>query len=211
MELGTFINWLDHLYAAINVAAPIDERDFPRDQSIPRMQRIRWLRSQYPRTVGDRDSATGFQRLDQRRPSMASSTNDPEDDDDVDGGNGTIPEGDESYTTGPSRIEGQHPAVAGRLSITSYANESVDPESGKWVPRHPWTVKHDQLYAKLCFSVLLFKSPRKSNFVVAKGTQWYVNWQSGRMVRVLPPAYDQQEAIEPLGPWQVYMPENTRI
>jgi hypothetical protein len=170
------------------------------------MQRIRWLRGQYPRPE---DNATGFQRLNARRPSMASSSNDPEEDDDAAAsgqgvGDQTIQEGE---AIGPARIEGQHP-VMGRLSTTSYPNESINPDTGKWEPRHPWTVTHDQLYAKLCFSVLLFKSPRKSNYIIAKGKQWYVNWQTGRMIRVLPPEYGE---IEPLGPWQVYMPENRLI
>lgn len=197
MELGTFLNSLDHLYAAMNIAPPIDERDFPRDQSIPRMQRIRWLRNQLA------------QQANQRRPSVASTINDQEDDEDV-GGNDTIHEADEGQNQ-PSRLQGQPQAIAGRLSITSYTNDSIDPVTGKWVPRKTWTLKHDQLYAKLCFSVLLFKSPRKSNYVVADGETWYVNWQSGQKMRVLPPAYGHQEPIEPLGPWQVYMPENTRI
>lgn len=209
VELGTFVTWLDHLFAALAIAPPIDERDFPRDQSIPRMQRIRWLRGQYPRPE---DNATGFQRLNARRPSMASSSNDQEEEDEAGQGGGgvgdqTIQEGDGAI--GPARIEGgQHP-VMGRLSTTSYPNESINPDTGKWEPHHPWTVTHDQLYAKLCFSVLLFKSPRKSNYIVAKGKQWYVNWQTGRMIQVLPPEYG--EISEPLGPWQSYMPENRLI
>ncbi|KAB5558066.1 hypothetical protein GE09DRAFT_1221204 [Coniochaeta sp. 2T2.1] len=210
VELGTFVNWLDLLFAALGVAAPLDERDFPRDQSIPRMQRIRWLRGLYPRPG---DNATGFQRLNARRPSMASSSNDQEEDDDEAAGVGdqTIQEGGEAGgAAGPSRIEGQHPVV-GRLSTTSYPNESINPDTGKWEPRHPWTLTHDQLYAKLCFSVLLFKSPRKSNYVICKGKQWYVDWQTGRMVRVLPPAYG--EVLEPQGlsASQSYVMENRLI
>lgn len=169
------------------------------------MQRIRWLRGQYPRPG---DNATGFQRLNARQPSMASSSNEQEEEDEGQGmGDQTIREGDEQPAIGPSRMEGQNP-VAGRLSTTSYPNESINPDTGKWEPRHPWTITHDQLYAKLCFSVLLFKSPRKSNYVVSKGKQWYVDWQTGRMVRVLPPGYGE---VEPLGPWQSYMPENRLI
>jgi hypothetical protein len=169
------------------------------------MQRIRWLRGQYPRPE---DNATGFQRLNARRPSMASSTNDQEEDDEGEGmGDQTIQEGEDQPATGPPRIEGQHPVV-GRLSTTSYPNESINPDTGKWEPRHPWTTTHDQLYAKLCYSVLLFKSPRKSNYIISKGKQWYVNWQTGRMVRVLPPGYGE---IEAPGPWQTYMPENRLI
>lgn len=209
VELGTFVNWLDNLFAAIVVAAPIDERDFPRDQSIPRVQRIRWLRGQYPRAE---DNATGFQRLNARQPSIASvaSSDRNAGDDDAGAASGLGQESieeeeNEASEIGPSR--GGHPLV-GRLSTTSYPHESVDAETGKWAPRHAWTVTHDHLYAKLCFSVLLFKSPRKSNYVIAKGKQWFVDWASGRMIRVLPPAYGEEDLFRP---WHVVMPENRLI
>lgn len=201
------MNWLDNLFAAIVVAAPIDERDFPRDQSIPRVQRIRWLRGQFP---GTENNATGFQRLNARQPSIASFASSTQDaDESHDGtasgiGQQSIEEDlNEASDTGPSRGRG-HPVV-GRLSTTSYPNVSVDAATGKWAPRHAWSVTHDHLYAKLCFSVLLFKSPRKSNYVIVKGKQWYVDWASGRMARVLPPAYDEEDSFRP---WQVVMPEN---
>ncbi|EAQ91254.1 hypothetical protein CHGG_03189 [Chaetomium globosum CBS 148.51] len=100
-----------------------------------------------------------------------------------------------------------HPIV-GRLSTTSYPNESIDPETGKWKPQHGWSTTHDLLYARLCYSVLLFKSPRKSNYVIARGKRWYVDWGTGRMVRALPPAYGE---LDVMGPWQVIMPENRLI
>ena len=230
VELGTFVKWLDRIFAAIDVAAPIDERDFPRDQSIPRIQRLRWLRGQRPRLE---DNSTGFPRLSERRQSNASSSmggggdaDELDEDGDGDGGDdtagggnrpgSTIAEDDEDREEGgegnPAGFAGppvpqQHPIMS-RLSTTSYPNEHVDPDTGKWAPRHKWTVTHDQLYAKLCFAVLLFKSPRKSNYVVAKGKRWYVDWDSGRMIRVLPPAYGEQDLW---GPWQVISPENRLI
>lgn len=216
VELKTFVNWLDNIFAAIVVAAPIDERDFPRDQSIPRVQRIRWLRGQIPRAE---DNATGFQRLGPRRSSVASvGGNDQNiggDGDDMNGGRGSVLEEDqpieedvyEGPMAGPSSRMDQHPVV-GRLSTTSYPNEAIDAETGKWAPRQAWSITHDHLYAKLCFSVLLFKSPRKSNYVIAKGKQWFVDWASGRMIRVLPPAYGEDDQFRP---WQVMMPENRLI
>ncbi|KAK8034766.1 PH domain-containing protein [Apiospora rasikravindrae] len=50
------------------------------------------------------------------------------------------------------------------------------------------------IYAKLCYSPLLFRSPRKSNYVVVQGSKWCVDWTTGRMVRVLPPGYFDSEA-----------------
>jgi hypothetical protein len=98
--------------------------------------------------------------------------------------------------------------LTGRISTTSYPNESLSPETGKWRPRHDWTAAHDMMYAKLCYAVLLFRSPRKSNFVIAKGKKWFVDWTTGRMIRVLPPGYFDHEVV---GPWQVWNSENRRI
>lgn len=93
-----------------------------------------------------------------------------------------------------------------RLSMT-YPNASVDPHTGKWFPKQQWSRAHDMLYAKLCYSNLLFRSPRKSNYI-SKGKQWFVDWGTGRMVRVLPPTYGEDNYF---GPWQVIHTENARI
>lgn len=199
VELGTFVKWLDGIFAAINVSPPIDERDFPRDYSIPRIQRIRWLRGQRPQP----EDNIGFQRLTEQR-------RQDESDEDEEG----EPPGPGSYGRGHGGGGGEgnsghrprtDPPMVGRLSTTSYPNENIDPETGKWRPRHHWTETHDQLYARLCYAVLLFKSPRKSNYVIARGKRWYVDWGTGRMVRVLPPAYGE---VDVMGPWQVIKPEN---
>ncbi|KAK4661726.1 uncharacterized protein QC763_707120 [Podospora pseudopauciseta] len=194
-ELSTFVTWLDRFYAAFNVAAPIDERDFPRDYSIPRIQRIRFLRGQRPPP----QDHLGRQP-DHRRPDESD-----EDDSEGEGEGGEPPDHRGGGGRGPRPAE--YPIMA-RLSISSYANENVDPETGKWLPEHGWTIAHDQLYARLCYAVLLFKSPRKSNYIVSRGKRWWVDWDSGKMVRVLPPAYGE---IDVMGPWQVIMAENRRI
>ncbi len=206
VEIGTFVTWLDGIFAAINVSAPIDERDFPRDYSIPRIQRIRWLRGQRPRP----EDSIGFHRLTEQRRQDGSDDDDDDGDGDGDGEGGEPPDpaygGDEEGGPGYGPRT-DHPVV-GRLSTTSYPNESIDPDTGKWKPQHPWTETHDQLYARLCYAVLLFKSPRKSNYVIAQGKRWYVDWGTGRMIRVLPPAYGE---IDVMGPWQVIMTENRFI
>ncbi|KAK0711448.1 hypothetical protein B0H67DRAFT_492975 [Lasiosphaeris hirsuta] len=223
VELSTFVHSLDRIFAAIDVAAPLDERDFPRDQSIPRIQRIRWLRGQRPRPE---DNSTGFPRLPDQVPGMppnmpgmgvdgaaaeqesAIAEDDHEDGDGDQGDNDE--EGDDLPGTGPTigtgRIE--LPVMEGRLSTTSYYNEHIDPDTGKWWPRNRWTSTHDNLYARMCYAVLLFKSPRKSNYVISRGKKWYVDWGSGRMIRMLPPAYGE---VDLFGPWQVIAPENRRI
>lgn len=132
-----------------------------------------------------------------------------DDDDDDDDDDGDNDDDDTPQATvvppplPPPRIEPAH-----RLSTTSYENVGIDPHSGKWVPDHQWTSAHDLLYAKLCYSNLLFRSPRKSNYIISKGKKWYVDWGTGRMVRVLPPTYGE---VDYFGPWQVIHTENMRL
>ena len=48
---------------------------------------------------------------------------------------------------------------------------------------------YDMIYAKRCMAVLTSRSPRKSNFVIAKGTQWVVDWATGTLTMEGPPDY----------------------
>lgn len=230
IELGTFVKWLECLFAAIDVAAPIDDRDFPRDMSIPRIQRVRWFHGQSPALPGytsmtppqesegqvpseehasaeghasDEDpAAAGMLVRVPSRPSELSAAPEPP------GGRGPdTPQPSAQQQSdgpgGPPRIEPPR-----RMSMTTYPNPSIDPHTGKWFPEHQWSSAHDLLYAKLCYSNLLFRSPRKSNYIISKGKQWFVDWGTGKMVRVLPPNYGE---IDYFGPWQVIHTENSRI
>lgn len=231
VELSTFVKWLEFLFAAIDVAAPIDDRDFPRDMSIPRIQRIRWFQGQSPALPGfaassdsarnveasaDSGSATNPQETSTTNPPETSttSTENPR--------QSILSPQTESFSETPNQIPAtQRPLQelaarpppridprTRRLSNSSYTNAAVDPHSGKWLPEHQWTNAHDLLYAKLCYSNLLFRSPRKSNYIISKGKQWFVDWGTGKMVRVLPPAYGESDFF---GPWQVIHTENPRI
>ncbi|KAF7543110.1 hypothetical protein G7Z17_g11001 [Cylindrodendrum hubeiense] len=206
VELSTFVKWLEGLFAAIDVATPLDDRDFPRDMSIPRVQRIRWFRGEdpTPTTVDLTELDLPEDRLDEasssqveRRPSTSPPPVPPEPEIQVEPKTEGRPEH-------PPRIDPVH-----RFSTTSYPNLAIDPASGKWFPEHRWSRAHDMLYAKLCYSNLLFRSPRKSNYIICKGKQWYVDWSTGRMVRVLPPAYG--EVDDYFGSWQVVHTDNRRI
>ncbi|PHH77027.1 hypothetical protein CDD83_4176 [Cordyceps sp. RAO-2017] len=228
IELGTFVKWLECLFAAIDVAAPIDDRDFPRDMSIPRVQRIRWFHGQSPALPGFAaaspppgsggehsapDDAPPPTRPSPSRPRPeppnreVDAAADPRQPRPPPAATGhprpRRPPHTHDGTTGPPRIEPPR-----RLSTTTYPNPSVDPHTGKWFPEHKWSSAHDLLYAKLCYSNLLFRSPRKSNYIISKGKQWFVDWGTGRMVRVLPPTYGE---VDYFGPWQVIHTENFRI
>ena len=194
VELPNFIKWLDALFAAIDVAPAIDDREFPRDMSIPRVARIRYFRGGDGRAIDM--SSPPITRQNTRATDSESSS-------EVAGTRvRQVP------TDAPSSAPMLTELLPSRVSTTSYPNASIHPETGKWRPRHQWTSAHDMIYAKLCYSVLTFRSPRKSNYIIMKGKQWFVDWATGRMIRVLPPAYGEHEVV---GPFQTFSAENRRI
>ncbi|CAG9972267.1 unnamed protein product [Clonostachys byssicola] len=237
IELSTFNRWMEGLFAAIDVALPIDDRDFPRDMSVPRIQRVRWFRGESPdgpgiavqdaphdpeqnsgeisapsvrRSSSTPDLAVNLHQMDAQAQS-ASRPAEEEDEEENEELSRSIPVFDDSSDSEDGEAGTCHPPrldLTHRLSTTSYDNAGIDPHSGKWVPDHQWTSAHDMLYAKLCYSNLLFRSPRKSNYIIHKGKKWFVDWSTGRMVRVLPPAYGE---VDYFGPWQVIHTENIRI
>ncbi|KAK5989989.1 hypothetical protein PT974_08252 [Cladobotryum mycophilum] len=212
IELTTFIKWLEYLFAAIDVAAPIDDRDFPRDMSIPRIQRVRWFRNQTGAVV----PTTMPESHQESQQDAEAPVADPSDRRD------SSPHPLPTPTPAPPRprpdqasqasheVPMLHPRLdhAQLMSTMSNPNPAVDPHTGKWFPENQWTTAHDLLYAKLCYSNLLFRSPRKSNYIISKGKQWFVDWGTGRMVRVLPPTYGE---VDYFGPWQVIHTENRRL
>ena len=208
VELSTFLKWLEALFSAIDVAAPIDEREFPRDQSIPRIQRIQWIRGEpdapppflanIDGEVDVESASTVEQELARPATLVGESLPAEDDDDGIEVARGASTGRTEEPVAGPSR----EPAC--RLSTTSYPNEEIDYLSGKWAPAHHWGPVHDMHYAKLCYSVLLFRSPRKSNYIINRGKKWFVDWMTGRSARVLPPEYGEID----FGPWQIVHTEN---
>lgn len=331
VELETFIQWLDALFAALSVAAPIDERDFPRDQSIPRLQRIRWFqgRNRDTEETSEREhqeeqhreneresnhdsdpeynlesrSRVGEETSDQMTPpllpsssplnpppvsssncvntmhssaataaavlaedalavstSRAASSLSSESVTSVElaspafiaGGSSTAPLYNVSAQQRAAAMAMMSPGVAASSSVSASNANSIggrsffrslqshlnprgdrasssinngsrrildvppvdhcattDATTDKWQPSHRWTKAHDMVYAKLCYSTLLFRSPRKSNYIIMRGKQWLVDWTTGNMLRVNPPRYGETELLT--GPFQVLRTENIRI
>ncbi|TPX12136.1 uncharacterized protein E0L32_007251 [Thyridium curvatum] len=241
-ELETFVKWLDALFAAISVAAPLEDRDFPRDQSVPRSQRMRWFRGQAAAALNNRSAGRRLaDRLTGRTDPTAAAAAATDAASATPGGPEDLPpqfiedqqrrqqeqQAEEDAITplpplpsAQAQRRPQPPTAAaqtaasilmGRLSMSGGGggssnnnNENVDTDTGKWTPPKKWTRTHDMVYAKLCYAVLLFTSPRKSNYIVARGKQWFVDWPTGRMVRVNPPAYGETDVQ---GPWHVVRPE----
>lgn len=209
MELETFVKWLECLFAAIDVAIPIDERDFPRDQSIPRIQRLQWLRGQFGA------QATGGGEIWDSFGSGPTSPFDTDDipvdtafDAEISPFSGVSPDASPvALSSSNFQPEGLD-STENRPSTSSATDEDVERGTGKWRPRHLWSTTHDMVYAKLCYAVLLFKSPRKSNFVIFKGKRWHIDWSTGQMSRVQPPSYGEPEFW---GPWQVIHTDNRRL
>jgi hypothetical protein len=231
VELTTFCKWLNLLFSAIDVAAPIDIRDYPREMSVPRILRIRFSNGQP--YVGDLDARAPDDddpQLNEMEPG-ADATDHPasgaspasissleieaglerqiEEAVSRESGRETQPVGPtEDATIAPRAGTGAE--ATRRLSTSSYPNDEIDQLSGKWYPEHHWTSNHDLLYAKLCYNNLLFRSPRRSKRIISNGREWHVDWTTGRMVRVLPPQYG--EIGDYVDAWQfVHTTENTRI
>jgi len=188
IELATFVRWLDALFAAIDVAAPIDDREFPRDQSIPRIQRLRWLRGQDPHPPG----GEGEPPSPGQQPATEQQPRPPE------------PSAREQRARARAAAE-----ATTRLATTPYAFARADAGPGKWAPLHTWTGAHDMVYARLCYAVLNFGSPRRSKYIIVGGRQWAVDWTTGAMARVSPPRYGETEPLT--GPFQVLRTENMRL
>ncbi|CAK7267256.1 hypothetical protein SEPCBS57363_002500 [Sporothrix epigloea] len=331
VELETFIQWLDALFAALSVAAPIDERDFPRDQSIPRLQRVRWFqgrdrdtedtserahgeeqhqenerqsnRDSDPENNLESSSRVDVETSDQIKPlllpsssplnlppvsssncvnigqspaataaavlaedalavstsravSLSSSESvtsvEPASPAFITGGSNTAPlynvsvqqraaamammsPGDAAsssvsvnnanniggrsfFRSLQSRLKPRGDRASGSINNGARSilnmppidqNAIMDVTTDKWQPSHRWTKTHDMVYAKLCYSTLLFRSPRKSNYIIMRGKQWLVDWTTGNMLRVNPPRYGETEILT--GPFQILRTENIRI
>ncbi|ROT38529.1 hypothetical protein SODALDRAFT_164338 [Sodiomyces alkalinus F11] len=256
VESTTFVKWLDALFAAMAIAEPLEEREFPPDQSIPRTHRSRWLRTSSslpgrhyypiptPRPLsqlrltppnGGNDSRAASRDYSPNQASSMSlalnvdpetnSSPAPESQNPGQNPKPVLPFPFPSPTSSPTltpssavasrhgRMPADRPSTrrsaASASTYRHHATASVTDlcrpwhastvaPTGKWTPHHGiWTVEDDIRYARLCFSVLLYQSPRKSEYVVLRGTRWFVDWETGRMIRVLPPRYGQFDNDRP--------------
>jgi hypothetical protein len=172
-RLETFFQWLESLFVAINLALPIDDREIPRDPSIPRPRRRRrctsegLLRRESPALVREQLRVVGEQD-----PYWADRS--------------ILEESDSAF--GSSNAISIR--TASMISTDNPSNPSLSPETGKWRPEHEWSAMKDMMYAKRCMATLLLRSPRKSNLVIVEGKQWIANWETGVLMRCQPPEYE---------------------
>lgn len=206
-KIETFVLWLQSLFAAIDLAAPLDDRALPRDLSIPRPRRRRADRISERSADESREQqellARAFPYLGTATTSTSSLVSDLDDTESIDIQlvtpallNIRPPSPVPSETrvrpgllsaASRSRFFQQHgPAVpyhstsSSSSTSTTSSNPSIT-DSGKWMPRHQWTPFYDMLYAKRCMAILTSRSPRKSNLVILNGKRWTIDWSTGRL------------------------------
>jgi hypothetical protein len=173
-KLETFVQWLQSLFAAIDLAPPLDDRQIPRDLSIPRssrnrcgrtpssmsnptliQQQVQLIRERYPHLV-DEAAMDGIIQSPASRPSSPRPVAQP-------------PNTQQMQTDPVVRVR--------RREDTRPLFDS----DGKWCPPRNWSAMHDMIYAKRCMAVLTHRSPRKTDYVIAKGRRWIVDWRTGKL------------------------------
>ncbi|KAK7935420.1 pleckstrin-like domain-containing protein [Apiospora marii] len=142
VELPSFVLWLDALSAAINVAPVIDEREFPKDQSLPRVTRS---------AASSRDTTASS---DSSRP------------------------GRPSPVIHHSAMTPRYPCPSSLTEPRSHPTPDDDASPGNPPPSLS-QIPADQL----------------------TGHKWRVDWTTGRMVRVVPLGYfDDEQMVSGGGP-----------
>ena len=208
-RIETFITWLHSLFTAIDLALPLDERPIPQDHSVPRSRRRRH-RCQDRRSETERHEALVRQQVDIMRthyPNLAGTDSSTEEsdaegdttvEDNVYAFFGVSPTGHESRRTAhrsPTSTHLPHP----RAPSTPHRSHRRQPvvsaltADGKWRPEHGWCSHHDMLYAKRCMSVLTSKAPHKSKLLVLNGKQYHIDWSTGDLTSLEPPAYNGKD------------------
>jgi len=213
-KIETFVLWLQSLFAAIDLAPPLDDREIPRDLSVPRRSRRR-IRAEAVDNSGRSAELVREQEeiIQAEFPSLAETPEGEASDSQSLEPIETIVEEPESPTLSdaasppsrPATSAGPPPRGAGLMArarqaiqstthLSQYApsapNPSISPD-GKWRPTHHWTHFYDMMYAKRCMAILTHRSPRKSNLVIMKGKQWIVDWATGALTRCEPPDYGE--------------------
>ncbi|TGZ79275.1 hypothetical protein EX30DRAFT_115447 [Ascodesmis nigricans] len=148
--------WLESLSTAIGLASPLEDRSFPNYRTVPRRRR-RHRRS--PATDPSDDPEPDL-------PSASSHRHEPSTDADL------------AMQTFLTLLDGHTPTSSTTSSSASRAARrrlrsqpdptAIDPETGKWVPRHRYTSEAHIMYAKRCVPTLLASAPR-GQYVVFEG------------------------------------------
>ena len=185
--LEAYLEWLEALSAAIDLAPSLDERSLPRYQTLPRRRRRRHAATQpadesaqQQQVNAIRRNLTPFAEAQEHRnrtqeaPPTASSSSG--------GSERQIASDQESIhdredigiltptirTTAPAQRRPQH-------------SSGVD-ENGKWAPRNAFSREAQMRYAQRCMAVLCADAPRQSDYVIFQGQRYRLMWESKMMV-----------------------------
>ncbi|KAI6712950.1 hypothetical protein JHW43_004509 [Diplocarpon mali] len=215
-RIETFVLWLQSLFAAIDLAPPLDDREDPRDLSIPRRVRRR-DRARFENAPLDANLVREQEEIISTQfPQLAGAeTGGDAATATIQGEIETGAEETESSSTPPSVTSSSPAASDARPNILSRARHAIQTtphlsptcttpnpsitSDGKWRPQHQWTHFYDMLYAKRCMAILTHRSPRKSNLVILMGKQWVVDWGTGKLERCSPPDYGEIDGRDTAG------------
>lgn len=226
IEIETFLQWLESLSAAIDLAPPLEERKIPRDTSMPQRRR----RTSQPRqnellefdqnavfedlegeeveeNMSDGEDTANHAVLQSRNSGQATSTSSPASHDAI------LPAPPLQPTSVSNSLASRiwAPPIGIAMSESLQRSLTVNPaaassnrnpsitENNKWRPQHAWSPMCDLIYARRCMRVLRADSPRKTNLVIMKGKKWTIDWATGTLTRLLPPDYGEINPVGPLG------------
>ncbi|CAD6442813.1 16dab0d7-a374-420d-98a9-e416915c7f31 [Sclerotinia trifoliorum] len=218
IKIETFVSWLQSLFIAIDISMPLDERQIPKDQSIPRSRRRR-RREARDIQVNDDLIRAQEELIRTHYPNLATPSNPRER---VTTRPSTAPPTSRSSPPRTPRtpqacvteaetalralqdmgLIGGRPhrhRMLHRRTPNPTPSHSFCPDTGKWRPEHAWSPRYDMLYAKKCMGILTSCSPRKSNYLIMKGKQWIVDWSTGSLTRCEPPEYGEEYC----GRWKI--------
>lgn len=189
-KLETLVNWIQSLSTAIDLATPLDDRDYPEDFCLPRRHR-RSRTSPWPSRVEAERNAALSPHIHSRSRILANSSHATR---------------SRSSMRSSSRSEEDQPTL--NFSLCSTYLPSIDSTSStdeisnfsqisKWRPSHQWSPSYDLIYAKRCLAVLTSCMPRKSNTVIVNGEFYVVDWVTGHMCKLndVMPTYNSYENV----------------
>jgi hypothetical protein len=222
VNIQTYVKWLQCLFIAIDLAPPLDDRQVPRDLSIPRPRHrtpcIRFSDEGTNNVDIERNTALVREQFELIRRHYPGLSSDPTlldapgsgrlsstgigdtiaglEEVGLLGGHATRDPPPRS-TSVPNIPPIPNPSLPDLTrAATAPENSSIDCETGKWRPSHRWGAMYDLIYAKRCMAILSSNTPRKSNKVIIRGKEWIVDWSTGTLTRLGPPAYQEIDRQE---------------
>ncbi|TQS34570.1 hypothetical protein Golomagni_05040 [Golovinomyces magnicellulatus] len=187
-KIRLLVDLMQSLCAAIDLATPLDDRDYPQDFCMPRRQRR--VRSSLPAREGERGRDVANRVSSPRLHSRSQNTRSAS----ITRSNSRCCTNNRSHSDLRllfSSDEDESPlnfsiysSQQSPSTIPSCTRSKKNPNNSsemKWQPFHQWSPLYDLMYAKRCFEILTLCAPRKSNKVIVNGEFYVVDWVTGCM------------------------------